>query len=337
VPGPAAGTDGVRPAAELPQAAGPVTGAGEAGRVPEPLLPGLAAHPRGAAMLGAVFISFSGIIFRFSGVAPTTATFWRSALAVLPLWLLGRVEDRRFGPRTRRERRWAVVAGLFFAADLQCFHYAVTLVGAGLGTVVPNLQVVVVALATWLLFGERPSARALAAIPVVLVGVVLISGVLDAAAYGENPVAGAILGVAAGVFYAGFLIVMRRVNRDGRRAAGPLGDATLTTALAVVPVGLLLGSLDLAPAPAQLTAMALLALTSQVLGYLFITMSLPRLPATVGSILLFVQPVATLVFAALLLGERPSPMQLAGVALVLGGVAFAAVPTSRRAPDRPAA
>ncbi len=110
-----------------------------AGPGTEPLLAGLAARPRAAAVLGAVFISLSGIIFRLSGVAPTTATFWRSALAAVPLWLLGRVEDGRFGPRTRWERGWAVVAGLFFAADLQCFHYAVTLVGAGLGTVLPNL------------------------------------------------------------------------------------------------------------------------------------------------------------------------------------------------------
>ncbi len=250
----------------------------------------------------------------------------------MPLWILGRVEDGRFGPRTRRERQWAIVAGLFFAADLECFHYGVTLVGAGLGTVLPNLQVVVVALATWLLFGERPPARAIAAIPVVLVGVLLISGILDDAAYGANPVAGAVLGAAAGVFYAGFLVIMRRVDRDQQRAAGPLADATLTTAVAVVPVGLLLGSLDLTPSLVVLAWMALLALTSQVLGYLFITVSLPRLPAAIGSILLFVQPVATLVFAAILLGERPSPSQLGGVALVLGGVAFAAIPARRQAP-----
>jgi drug/metabolite transporter (DMT)-like permease len=287
-------------------------------------------------MLGAVFISFSGIIFRLSGVAPTTATFWRSALAAVPLWVLGRVEDRRFGPRTRRERLWAVVAGLFFAADLQCFHYAVTQVGAGLGTVLPNLQVVVVAIATWLLFGERPTARVLVAIPIVLVGVVLISGVLDDAAYGEDPIAGAVLGVAAGVFYAGFLIIMRTMNRDRRRAAGPLADVSVTTAVAVVPMGLLLGSLDLTPSLVDLAWMALLALTSQVVGYLFITMSLPRLPAALGSILLFVQPVGTLVFAALLLGERPSPTQLAGVTLVLGGVAIAAIPLRRRAAIAPA-
>lgn len=265
-------------------------------------------------------------------MAPTTATFWRSAIAAAPLWLLGRVEDRRFGPRAPGERARAVVAGLFFAADLQCFHYGVTMVGAGLGTVLPNLQVVVVALVTWLLLGERPATRALVAIPIVLAGVVLVSGVLDDTAHGENPTVGAVLGAAAGGFYAGFLLIMRRVNRDRRRSAGPLDDATVTTAFAVIPVGLLLGSLDLAPSPVDFAWLALLALTSQVLGYLFITVSLPRLPAAVGSVLLFVQPVCTLVFAALLLGERPSPIQLAGVALVLGGVAVAAVPVHRQAP-----
>lgn len=305
--------------APRPSDAGPGTG---------PLLADLGAHPRGAAVLGAVLIAFSGIIYRLSGVSPTTATFWRSAIAAVPLWALGRVEDRRFGSRTRRERGWAIVAGLFFAADLQCFHLAVSLVGAGLGTVLPNLQVVVVAVATWLLFGERPSNRALAAIPVVLVGVLLISGVLDEAAYGADPIAGAILGAAAGVFYAGFLIIMRHVNRDRRRSAGPLADATITTALAILPVGLLLGDLDLTPTVVELAWLALVALTSQVLGYLFITVSLPRLPAAVGSILLFVQPAATLVIAAIVLDERPSPLQLAGVALVLGGVALAAIPTA---------
>ena len=91
-PGDGTGRDAVAP--------GRGATAGDAGPGTGPLLPGLAAHPRSAAMLGAVFIAFSGIIFRLSGVAPTTATFWRSAIAAVPLWMLGRVEDRRFGPRT---------------------------------------------------------------------------------------------------------------------------------------------------------------------------------------------------------------------------------------------
>ena len=301
------------------------------GRAPQPLFGALAARPRVAAATGAACIAFSGIIFSVSAVGPSTATFFRCLLALPLLWAFTRLEDGRFGPRGARERRWALVAGLFFAADLECFHTAVTLVGAGLGTVLPNLQVIAVAIATWRLFGERPPARAVAAVPVVLAGVVLISGVLDAGAYGRDPLAGAILGTAAGLFYAGFLVILRWANRDGRRAAGPLLDATLVTTIAVVPLGLLLGNLDLAPGWAALGWLALLALSSQVFGYLFISVSLPRLPAIVSSLLLFIQPVATMVFAALLLAERPSPLQLVGVALVLGGVGFASFPKGRLA------
>ena len=75
--------------------------------------------------------------------------------------------------------------------------------------------------------------------------------------------------------------------------------------------------------------LAVLGLTSQSLGYLFISISLPRLPAVVTSLILLVQPVITVGLSMVLLGERPSPAQLAGVALVIGGIAVATVPIAR--------
>jgi drug/metabolite transporter (DMT)-like permease len=94
-------------------------------------------------------------------------------------------------------------------------------------------------------------------------------------------------------------------------------------------VGLFVGDLDLTPAPASLGWLAVLGLTSQSLGYLFISISLPRLPAMVTSIILLVQPVLTVGLSAVLLGERPSVIQLGGVALVVGGIAIATVPLAR--------
>ena len=52
------------------------------------------------------------------------------------------------------------------AGDLTAWHHAIGFVGAGLATVLGNLQVVVVALLAWLLFGERPADRSLVAISV---------------------------------------------------------------------------------------------------------------------------------------------------------------------------
>lgn len=70
--------------------------------------------------------------------------------------------------------------------------------------------------------------------------------------------------------------------------------------------------------------MILLALTSQTLGWLLITSSLARLPAALSSLLLLFQPAASLVLAAIVLSQRPTPLQLVGAVLVCGGVVMAA-------------
>jgi len=66
-----------------------------------------------------------------------------------------------------------------------------------------------------------------------------------------------------------------------------------------------------------------------VAGYLLISVSLPRLPSVVTSLLLLVQPVVTVVLAMVLLGEDPSPFQLAGIGLVIAGLAVAVLPFGR--------
>ena len=154
-------------------------------------------------------------------------------------------EDRALGKRDRRQRAFAWVAGVFLAVDLLFWHHAIEAVGAGLATVLANTQVVLVGLAAWALLGERPARSALAAIPLAGLGVVLISGVLEEAAYGDDPLLGAVLGLLAGVCYTGFLLALRHGSRDLRRLAGPLYDATLAAAVVLLPLGLLQGDLDL--------------------------------------------------------------------------------------------
>ena len=61
-----------------------------------------------------------------------------------------------------------------------------------------NLQVAAVPLLAWAVLGERPARRVLAALPVVLAGIVLISGALEQGAYGRDPAAGAIFGSSPG-------------------------------------------------------------------------------------------------------------------------------------------
>ena len=165
-------------------------------------------------------------------------------------------------------------------------------------------------------------------------GVALISG-LGGGAYGKDPVLGVALGLGTACCYAGYLLVIRRGGRDLRRPAGPVAIATASTAVVATVIGLVGGDLDLAPELPSLAWLALLGLTSQSAGYLLISLSLPRLPAVVTSIILLSQPVASVILAMLLLHESPSPTQLAGVALVVGGIAIATLTARRRVPAVP--
>jgi drug/metabolite transporter (DMT)-like permease len=206
--------------------------------------------------------------------------------------------------------------------------HAVVEVGAGLATVLANMQVVIVAVAGWLLLGERPSARLVAAIPVVIAGAACISGAFESDAYGANPTLGVVFGLGAATAYAAYLLLIRRGSGRGR-VFGPLFDASAVCMVTGLALGLVLGELDLAPGPTALWWLLIVALTSQVAGYGLINVSLPRLPAALTSLLLLVQPIVTVVAAAIILGEAPSALQLTGCALILGGLLVATAPVGR--------
>lgn len=280
-------------------------------------------RPRLAALAGAMCLAFSGIFFRFSGVSPETGTVFRCLYALPWLAPLVLLERRRFGPPTRRDYAVAIVAGVFFAADLVTWQHGIEAVGAGLATVLGNLQVIVVAGVAWALFGERPSRLTFVALPIMLVGVVFISGVVGSGAYGANPPLGVLLGFFTAFAYAGYLVVMRRGMQGGGGPATPLFISTATTALVGAVIGVMLGSFDPVPSWPAHGWLALVGLTSQAVGYLLISLSLPRLPAVITSLILLAQPVTTVVFGAVLLGESPSVFQQGGVVLLIGGLAVA--------------
>lgn len=284
------------------------------------------------ALAGAVAIAFSGILVRVADVPPSTAALFRCVYALPVLGLLALHERRRYGTDSGNRPTLALAAGVFFAADLILWHHAIAAVGAGLSTVLANIQVVLVGVVAWAVLGERPARRTLLAVPVVLGGVLLISGVLDDRAYGDAPMLGVVFGLATAVAYAGFLLVLRAGTRDARRPAGPLFLATLASAITTLPAGWALGELELAPSWPAHGWLLLLALSAQVLGWLLIGAALPRVPAALTSVVLTLQPVLSVLLAMLLLDEDPSPLQLVGIAVVVGGIVVATV-GGRRAPE----
>jgi drug/metabolite transporter (DMT)-like permease len=222
-----------------------------------------------------------------------------------------------------------------FAADLTFWHHSIEAVGAGLATVLGNIQVVLVGLLAWVALGERPDSRSLAAVPVVFTGVILISGVIGSGAYGDDPLLGTVYALITALTYAIFLLLLRRAGADARRPAGPLFDATLSATVFCVIAGVATGDLDPVPDAEAQAWLITLAISSQVVGWLLISVSLPRLPALLTAITLTLQPVGSVFLGVVLLSEAPSALQLAGVAVVVGGIVLATA-GPRRVPTRAA-
>jgi len=285
--------------------------------------------------LGAACISASAVLIKLADAGTATTAFYRCFLALPVLVTLAAAEQRRHGRRRLAPRLGALLAGAFLAVDLVLWNHTIAEVGAGIATVLGNLQVLFVALAAWLLFRERPHRGFLIALPVVMAGVAGVSGLADGAAGGGHPLAGIGYGIGTSVAYAGFLLILRRTSGGTAHVAGPLAEATVGAAAGSLLLGLVFGGLQLAIGWPSFWWLLLLSLTSQTIGWLLITSSLPRLSAAVSSLLLLLQPAAALVLAAAVLGERPSVLQLAGALLVCCGVLGASLAaTSQR--SRPA-
>jgi drug/metabolite transporter (DMT)-like permease len=281
-------------------------------------------RPVAMAAIGALCISSSAVLMQLAAAGAATTAFFRCALALPFLVPLAIREQRRLGRRPARARLRAAGAGVFFAADLVFWAHTINAVGAGIATVLGNLQVVFVAAAAWVLFGERPTRRFVVSLPVLFAGVVLVSGLAGKPSFGGQPVQGILFGLGTSTTYAAFLLILRGAG-DTTHVAGPLSDATAAAAVTAVLFGAVFGTLSLAPGWPSLGWLLLLAVTSQTVGWLFITSSLPRLPRAISSLMLLLQPVASLGLAAVVLSQRPTWLQLLGAGLILSGVLGVAI------------
>lgn len=280
-------------------------------------------NPVVPAALGAACISSSAVLIQLSGAAAGTTAFFRCILALPGLGLLMHIEQRRLGRRTAKRRALATVAGAFLGTDLVFWAHSIHDVGAGVATVLGNLQVFFVTAIAWALLRERPHTRFLLALPVVLVGVLLVAGLLGTPRFGVHPLAGVVYGLITSIAYAIFLLVLRRATATQPHVAGPVTDATAGAVLSSLFLGLVMNEISFRPSWPALGWLVVLALSSQTLGWLLITSALPQLPAAFSSLLLLLQPAAALVLAAIVLSQRPTLAQVVGAVLVCGGVMFA--------------
>lgn len=279
-----------------------------------------------ALVFGALVIATTPILVRLAACGPAAAGFWRLAFA-MPLLALMAVGAPKAGG-VGLPNRAMLLAGVWFAADLGCWHYGIRYTSVANATVLPNLTPVIVTLASWFLFRERPRAAFLAGMAAAIGGAVLMAKAAAPGPPGPLPHLGDILSASTALWYAFYFLAVRSA-RLSRPTLSVMLWSCLVGAPLLIVTALVMREQILPATWGGWAAVVGLGL-AHVFGQGSIAWSLGRLPASTASVTVLVQPVAAAGLAYLIFGETLTPLQALGGAIALGGIVLAQQAPARR-------
>jgi len=277
-------------------------------------------------LAGGCAIAFAPIFVRLADTGPVASAFWRCSLAVPVLWAwvyIGVRDDfHKAQPPARKSSLTPffplVLAGIFFACDLGVWHFSILYTSVANATVLANLAPIFVTLAGWMFWKRKVTRTFLVGMFVAIAGMFVLVGPNFAA--GGRPLIGDALGALTAVFYAGYFLAIK-IARDARASTARLmAYSTTITAIALLPIALLMPQPFWPSTAAGWWVLVGLALVSQVLGQGLIAYAFAHLSASLSSVSLLIQPVMAALFAWALFGEAIGVLQFVGGAIVLAGI-----------------
>jgi drug/metabolite transporter (DMT)-like permease len=288
-----------------------------------------------ALVFGALVIGTSPILVRLAACGPAAAGFWRLGFATPLLALMAAAPRARAGAagvaglgRLGVPSRAMLLAGLWFAADLGCWHYGIRYTSVANATVLPNLTPVIVTLVSWRLFRERPRPVFLVGMATAIGGAVLMAEGAARTLAGPLPHIGDLLSASTAIWYALYFIAVRSARLTRSTVSVMLWSCLVGAPLLLVAA--LVMREQLLPATALGWAAAVGLGLAHVFGQGSIAWALGRLPASTASVTVLVQPVAAAVLAYFIFSETLTPLQALGAAVALAGIVIAQQAPARR-------
>ncbi len=270
--------------------------------------------------VGAVLISFAPVLVNVARVGPTPAAFYRMFFSGLALAIVVLVRRSRWwaGPR---HLWYAVAAGAVLALDLAVWHRSIALIGPGLSTIIANFQVFFLAAFGVLVLHEQPSTRLKVAVPLAVLGLVLIFG-LDWGSLEAGYRWGIALGLLTALCYASYLLTLRKAQAE----VGDLDAVSTMAVLCLIAAALLVGAVWLEgesfriPDGETFGVLLAYALVPQVAGWLLISTALPKVQASRAGLILLLQPALAFVWDLLFFDRPTKAVELLGAMITLGAI-----------------
>ncbi|KXH86107.1 DMT family transporter [Sporosarcina sp. HYO08] len=306
-------------------------------------------------IIGIIFLAFTAPWVKQSNFDPATSVILRCSIGALALLPFAIREAKKLGALNKKGVILSIVAGLFLGIDFTAWNYSIYYVGSGIASILLNLQIIILPALAFLIDKEKVPRSFFIVAPIMILGVVLSGGVLGGGGHTEGPttihginiaVLGTIEGSISGICYGIYLYASRKATKVNRgQYIQPMLFASLAQLVAPTVVmlffshrgfdlthGMMVNGV-LPPNPETALGdpitgmnwfwMIVLGVAGQAMAWTFVQYGSVRLNSTIVAGLLLLSPISTVaVIAVLLFGEIPSFIQILGIVIVLGAVAY---------------
>jgi drug/metabolite transporter (DMT)-like permease len=271
-------------------------------------------------MMGAVLISFSGVWVKVAHVTPNVSAFYRVFFGGIILFSAA-LYRRELKWRGARQFMLSTLCGFFLALDLWFYHYSIEYIGPGLGTILPNFQVFILAAIGILFLREQLRLLFLISLPLAFVGLILIVG-LRWSHLEQVYRIGIYYGLACAVCYSAFILMLRKLQSEQAGASFfyVLMVVSFTTAIFLAADVVHSNDSFQIPDLQSLFSLAALGVFSQSGGWILIANALPGVRASLSGLILLLQPALAFVWDVLFFQRPTTPVNWLGVLIALAAI-----------------
>lgn len=253
----------------------------------------------------------------YDGGADVTAVlFLRFSLAAPLMAVLLRFRGLRW-PRGRTLAGLCAMGAVGYVGQSLSYFTALTMASASLVALLLYLYPAIVTVLSTVVLGARLTPGKAAAVAIAMIGTALTIG----PDLSGRPL-GIALGAAAALIYSVYILAGSRLT--DRAGALPSSTVIITAAAVVYAVVVLVQRPAFPATGGSWAAVTAMAVVSTVVAITTFFAGMARLGPADASTLSTLEPVVTVVLAAVVLDERISPVQLTGGALILAAVVLLA-------------
>jgi drug/metabolite transporter (DMT)-like permease len=286
-------------------------------------------NPYLAILVGVFAVSFSSIFVRLCTAPPLVIAAYRLIFTfcfLAPFALPGGAAALR--RMSTRQVLFSAASGIFLALHFVAWFTSLKYTSIASSVVLVTTQPLFVVIGAWIFFKERVPRKALYGGLLAFIG----SAVIGATDFqlGGSAFLGDMLALAAAVMVSGYILIGRKLRGDVEITGYTF--VTYGSSALVLTAAALLGGFPLYPYPSRDWLLFLaLALVCTVMGHTVFNWVLRYVQASVVSVSILGEPLGAILWAAVFLGENPTPRQAVGGAIIFSGLYLFTRVTARSA------